>query len=118
MLTCIVFLIVSELNIFRSYFARNWPTLSPSHGFVVLGVAMECLGVNMLANLNKPTMTKKELGMAFWRVIIAAGILVFIFGIFNIIAVSSVRSPSLTLHMLNDHRASFSETASWVSQPA
>lgn len=86
-LTPTVFLIVSELTLFRTYFARHWPVLSASHSFIALGVAMEVLGCNILANLNKPQMRKKELGLAFWRVIIGAGILIIIVGVFNIVAV-------------------------------
>lgn len=84
-----MFLIVSELPIFKNYFARNWPLLSQSHGFVTLGVAMIVLGVNILGNLNKEATSQKSLGMAFWRIVIASGILVFVLGFFNIVAVST-----------------------------
>lgn len=43
----------------------------------------------MLANLNKPALSQKNLGLAFWRIVIGAGVLVLIFGFFNIIAVIS-----------------------------
>lgn len=29
-----MFLILTETSLFRGYFARNWPLLSPSHGFL------------------------------------------------------------------------------------
>lgn len=57
---------------------------------------MEALGCNILANLNKPQMRKKELGLAFWRIIIGAGILVIIVGVFNIIAAWSKQATPLS----------------------
>lgn len=87
-----MFLLVSELSLFRAYFARNWPLLSPSHGFVTLALAMVVLGINMLGNLNKPATTQKSLGLAFWRIVIGSGIVVFILGFVNLIAVSRATS--------------------------
>ncbi|CZT24643.1 uncharacterized protein RCC_10368 [Ramularia collo-cygni] len=81
-----MFLVTSELSLFRAYFARNWPLLSPSHGFVGLGLAMIVLGVNVMGNLNKPSGTQKELGLPFWRIVIGSGIIVFILGWINLIA--------------------------------
>jgi len=81
-----VFLIVSELNIFQSYFARNWPLLSPEHGFVFLGTSMFVLGLNILGNLNKPATSIQNLGLPLWRVVISGGILTSIMGVFNVIA--------------------------------
>lgn len=84
-----MFLIVSELNIFRAYFARNWPLLSPTHGFVTLALAMIVLGINVMGNLNKPSGSQKELGLAFWRIVIGSGIIIFILGWVNLLAVST-----------------------------
>ncbi|RMY49920.1 hypothetical protein D0865_07208 [Hortaea werneckii] len=81
-----VFLLVSELSLFRSYFARNWPLLSQGHGFVALALAMIVLGVNMLANLNKERASQEALGLSFWRVVIASGIIVFVLGFINLVA--------------------------------
>lgn len=81
-------LVTSELSLFRAYFARNWPLLSPSHGFVGLALAMVVLGVNVMGNLNKPSGTQEELGLPFWRIVIGSGIIVFILGWINLIAVS------------------------------
>jgi hypothetical protein len=83
-----VFLLVSEFSLFRAYFARNWPLLSPSHGFVTLALAMIVLGVNMLGNLNKPATSQESLGLAFWRIVIGSGIVIFILGFVNLVAVS------------------------------
>ncbi|TKA63509.1 hypothetical protein B0A49_04536 [Cryomyces minteri] len=90
-----IFLIVSECSLFRSYFARNWPLLSPSHGFVTLGIAMIVLGLNILGNLNKDAVSQKDLGLAFWRIVIGSGIVVFILGFFNILASYVFRDSSL-----------------------
>ncbi|KAF1960356.1 hypothetical protein CC80DRAFT_466145 [Byssothecium circinans] len=81
-----LFLIVSECSLFRGYFARNWPMLSPSHGFVFLGCAMMVLGLNMLGNMNKEATSQESLGMPFWRLLVAAGILAIVIGFFNVIA--------------------------------
>lgn len=83
-----VFFLISEMSLFRTYFARNWPLLSPAHGFVALAVAMIVLGTNILGNLNNTQLNQDALGQAFWQVAIAAGIIVFIMGWVNLFAVS------------------------------
>lgn len=83
-----LFLIVSECSLFRNFFARNWPLLSPAHGFVTLGCAMMVLGLNMLGNMNKEATSQKSLTLPFWRLLVASGILAIVIGFFNIIAVS------------------------------
>ena len=83
-----MFLLASELSLFRGFFCRNWPLLSPAHGFVTLALAMIVLGVNMLGNLNKDATSQKSLGLAFWRIVISSGILIFILGWLNLVAVS------------------------------
>lgn len=96
-----VFLVVSECSLFRGYFARNWPLLSPSHGFVTLGVAMIVLGLNMLGNMNKEATSKESLGLPFWRLLVASGILALIIGTFNIIAVSQMNPALLSPYETN-----------------
>ncbi|KAL1302858.1 hypothetical protein AAFC00_003188 [Neodothiora populina] len=81
-----MFLIASEVSLFRAFFARNWPLLSPAHGFVALGAAMVVLGVNVLGNLNKPAASQEALGLEIWRIVIGSGIIVFILGFFNLAA--------------------------------
>ncbi|TKA49174.1 hypothetical protein B0A54_01250 [Friedmanniomyces endolithicus] len=58
-----MFLLVSELSLFRPYFARSWPLLSPSHGFVTLALAMIVLGINMLGNLNNYVFRDRSKGV-------------------------------------------------------
>jgi hypothetical protein len=84
-----VFLIVSELPIFRGYFSRNWPLFSQDAGFVTLGVTMVILGVSILGNLNKEATSQESLGLAFWRIVISSGIVVLVIGVVNIFAVST-----------------------------
>lgn len=92
-----MFLLASELSIFRGYFARNWPLLSHAHGFVSLACAMIVLGINMLGNLNKDATNQESLGLAFWRIVISSGIIIFILGWVNLIAVSLHPVDSLDL---------------------
>ncbi|KAL1999851.1 hypothetical protein VTN02DRAFT_3894 [Thermoascus thermophilus] len=80
------FLILSELPIFRGYFDGNWPLLGHDSGFVILALAMVILGVSVLSNLNRPAMSKEDLGLAFWRIIISSGILAMVFGVLNLVA--------------------------------
>jgi hypothetical protein len=83
----VVLLIVSELQILRSYFDRNWPLLGQDSGFVTLSVAMVLLGVSILGDLNKPTTSQENLGLAFWRIVVSAGILAIIMGAVNLASV-------------------------------
>ncbi|TKA75688.1 hypothetical protein B0A55_03185 [Friedmanniomyces simplex] len=102
-----MFLLVSELSLFRPYFARNWPLLSPSHGFVALALAMIVLGINMLGNLNKSPTSQKSLGLAFWRIVIGSGIVIFILGFVNLIAsyIFRDRSKGVTARQVRAHGA-------------
>jgi len=104
-----VFLLVSEWQFgpVSRYFARNWPLLSPSHGFVFLALTMQVLGINMLGNLNKPATSQKSLGLAFWRIVIASGIVIFILGWINLIAsyVFRDRKAGITARQVRAHGA-------------
>lgn len=102
-----MFLLASELSLFRGYFARNWPLLSPARGFVTLALAMIVLGINMLGNLNKPATSRKSLGLAFWRIVIASGIIIFIMGWVNLIAsyVFRDRNAGITARQVRAHGA-------------
>ncbi|KAF2642378.1 hypothetical protein P280DRAFT_264089 [Massarina eburnea CBS 473.64] len=102
-----LFLIVSECSLFRGYFARNWPMLSPSHGFVFLGCSMMVLGLNMLGNMNKEATSQESLGMPFWRLLVAAGILAIIIGSFNIVASFIFRDKArhITARRVRSHGA-------------
>ncbi|KAI9829224.1 MAG: hypothetical protein M1826_005819 [Phylliscum demangeonii] len=92
-----LFLIISELDIFPSYFATNWPLFAPSSGLVSLGLGMIIVGVSTLGNLNKQATSQNTLGASFWRIVIAAGILASLLGIFNIIANYLFRDTDLAV---------------------
>ena len=84
----IVFLIISELPVFRGYFDRNWPLLGQDSGFITLAIAMLILGVGVLGDLNTEATSQGSLGMAFWRIVLSAGILAMIMSVVNVISVS------------------------------
>lgn len=86
-LTTIVFLVISECSVFKTWYQTNWPVLSNSHSFNFLGLAMVVLGINILGNLNKEATSQKSLGLPFWRVVIGSGIIVFTMGWVNILSV-------------------------------
>jgi hypothetical protein len=102
-----LFLIVSECSLFRNFYARNWPLLSPAHGFVTLGCAMMVVGLNLLGNMNKEATSQKSLGMPFWRLLVASGILSFVIGLFNIIAsfIFRDKSRNITARMVRSRGA-------------
>ncbi|OQD72477.1 hypothetical protein PENDEC_c021G04964 [Penicillium decumbens] len=81
-----IFLILSELPVFRGYWNRNWPLFGEDAGFIALAGVMMILGVATLGNLNIDAMSQKSLGLAFWRIVISAGILGMIMSVINILA--------------------------------
>lgn len=91
------FLILTETPLFKSYFSRHWPLFSPASGFVMLGVAQILLGNGVLANLNKSNASQQSLGMAFWRLIIGSGIVIFVMGFVNILASYIFRDARMQL---------------------
>ncbi|KAF2490929.1 hypothetical protein BU16DRAFT_434924, partial [Lophium mytilinum] len=102
-----MFLVVSECSLFRSFFARNWPLLSPAHGFVGLGCAMIVLGLNILGNMNKEATSQESLGLPFWRLVLASGILCLVIGFFNVVASYVFRDSSrgITARRVRSHGA-------------
>jgi hypothetical protein len=46
------------------------------------------LGNSILGNLNKEATSQKSLGVPFWRLVIASGIIVFVMGFVNLFTVS------------------------------
>ncbi|KAF7554409.1 hypothetical protein G7046_g6831 [Stylonectria norvegica] len=83
--TISVLLALSELPFARGYFRRTWPVLSEQHGLTWLGLAMTLIGCNILGKLNQPANSSDKLGLPFWRLVLAAGILSITFGVLNII---------------------------------
>lgn len=80
---------------------------------------MIVLGVNMLGNLNKEAVSQDSLGLAFWRIVISSGILVFILGWLNLVSVRQIRVQNLADSADANimFRATFSATAVVASQP-
>ncbi|KPM45744.1 hypothetical protein AK830_g736 [Neonectria ditissima] len=83
--TISILLAVSELPIAKSYFRRTWPVLSDESGLTWLGFAMTLIGCNILGKLNQPANASDEIGLPFWRLVLAAGVLAITFGILNIV---------------------------------
>lgn len=81
-----VFLMISELNLLRNYFERNWPVLSSEHGLSWLGIAMIVMGCQVLANITESAFSIQTLGLPLWRLLLSSGILVITFGFFNIVS--------------------------------
>ncbi|KAJ5281407.1 hypothetical protein N7478_006779 [Penicillium angulare] len=81
-----IFLIISELPILRGYFNRNWPLFGEDSGFFTLAGIMMILGVSTLGNLNAPIMSQDKLGLAFWRIVISAGVLAMVMSLVNLLA--------------------------------
>jgi hypothetical protein len=51
---------------------------------------MMVIGLNMLGNMNKEATSQKSLGLPFWRLLLASGILSIVIGFFNIVAVRTL----------------------------
>jgi hypothetical protein len=62
----------------------------------MLGVAMLLLGNTILGNLNKQATSQKNLGLPFWRIVIASGIVVIVMGVINLFAVCLERPVNET----------------------
>lgn len=96
------FLILTELPLFKGFFSRNWPLFSARSSFIMLGVAMICLGNSILGNLNKEATSQKSLGLPFWRIVIASGIVVLVMGSVNILAVSVTNTIATSRILIYD----------------
>ncbi|KIW98305.1 uncharacterized protein Z519_01889 [Cladophialophora bantiana CBS 173.52] len=107
------FLILTELSLFKSYFSKNWPLFSARSSFVMLGAAMIFLGNSLLGNLNKHATSQESLGLPFWRLVIAAGIIVFVMGFINLFASYIFRDTKahLTARQVRSHGAVASHKA-------
>jgi len=81
-----IFLVISELGLFKPYFTNNWPVLSPSHSLAWLGVAMVVIGCQIMSDMTKPAFSIDGLGLEAHRLVLAAGILAITFGFFNLLA--------------------------------
>ena len=83
--SCIaIFLIVTEVNLLKPFFAKHWPVFSDLHGFTWLGMSMIVMGCHVLGNLNKPATSPATIGVSLHRLVLATGILALTFGVANI----------------------------------
>lgn len=67
----------------------------------MLGVTMILLGNAILGNLNKEATSQESLGLAFWRIVIASGIVVIVMGFVNILSVSRHVHATRTITITN-----------------
>ena len=91
-----IFLIISELGMFKSYFYDNWPLLSDTHGLVWLGLIMVLVGSKLLGNLAEEANSQENLSMPIWRAVLAVGILNITFGFINIVCSFVYKTPMYT----------------------
>ncbi|OBT86345.1 hypothetical protein VE02_03793 [Pseudogymnoascus sp. 03VT05] len=105
--TISIFLIFSELCLFKGWFSRNWPLFSEESGLITLALSMTVLGCNLLGNLNKPATSQEAIGMSFWSVVVAGGILGLVFGVINFIAhyAFRIRKKGITSRQIRAHGA-------------
>ena len=75
---------------------------------------MIILGVSILGNLNKDATSVNSLGLSFWQIVIAAGIVSLILGVMNIIASYLFRSKKdgLTARMVRADGATAAQARS------
>ncbi|ETN41722.1 uncharacterized protein HMPREF1541_03658 [Cyphellophora europaea CBS 101466] len=108
-----LFLIVSELPILKNYYIKNWPLFSPRHGFVMLGFTFLFLGVNIFGELSHREASQKRLTMPFWQLCLAAGILMIVMSVINIIASYIFRDGknNITARQVRAHGAAASKHA-------
>lgn len=102
-----LFLIITELNLFKPYFSRNWPLFSPRHGFVMLGLAQLFLGITVFSDLSRREARPAKLTMPFWRLTLAAGILMVVMAFINILCSYVFRDSraGVTARMVRAHGA-------------
>lgn len=81
-----LFLALSELPFGKKFFLHHWPAFSAQSGLGWLGLALIIIGCNILGKLNNANTESKEIGMPWWQLVLASGILNLTFGCLNVIA--------------------------------
>ncbi|KAI1842722.1 hypothetical protein JX265_005048 [Neoarthrinium moseri] len=84
LITVCFFLGLSELGIWGAFFERNWPAFGPGRGLTWLGFSMIMMGSHTLGKLSDSRNSKENMGVIFWNLCMAAGILALIFGFVNV----------------------------------
>ncbi|ESZ90258.1 hypothetical protein SBOR_9349 [Sclerotinia borealis F-4128] len=100
-----LFLIISELSLFKKYFETYWPLLCPHNGFIFLGLSMLAVGFEILGNLNKNATSVHNLGLPMWRVVISSGCLSAIMGTINVVASFIFSEKGKTARQIRAHGA-------------
>jgi hypothetical protein len=100
-----VFLAVSELPIGKQFYRDHWPAFSDLHGLGWLGLAIIVIACTLLGKLNHPKYGPDEIGLPWWRLVLASGILNITFGVLNIVAtfVFGDRKNSVTARDVRAH---------------
>ncbi|KFH48305.1 hypothetical protein ACRE_007570 [Hapsidospora chrysogenum ATCC 11550] len=83
-----LFLALSELPFAfcQNFFEMHWPAFSRHSGLGWLGLALIMIGCNTLGKLNNSKTDPEDIGMPWWQLVLASGILNLIFGVFNVVA--------------------------------
>lgn len=94
-----LFLALSELPFAfaKGFFSTHWPAFSQHCGLGWLGLALIMIGCNTLGKLNNSATEPDDIGMPWWRLVLASGILNLIFGVLNVLA-------TFALHDYTDDR--------------
>ncbi|RGP76066.1 hypothetical protein FLONG3_5457 [Fusarium longipes] len=95
-----IFLVISELPFCNGYFQKDWPVFSDAHGLTWLGAGLLLIGSNILGKLNSPHNRDNKIGLPFWRLILAAGILTLTSGVLNIICSVIFRDRDINARMI------------------
>ncbi|KAL4732596.1 hypothetical protein ACLX1H_001614 [Fusarium chlamydosporum] len=95
-----IFLVISELPFCKSYFQKHWPVFSDEHGLTWLGAGLLLIGSNILGKLNSPYNRDNKIGLPFWRLVLAAGILSITCGVLNIICSIILRDRDINARMI------------------
>ena len=85
----------------------------------MLGFAMIFLGNSVLGQMNKEATSQKSLGLPFWRIVLAAGIIVLFMGFVNVFASYIFRDTRthLTARQVRSHGAVASHKADVEADP-
>lgn len=65
---------------------------------MMLGFTMIFLGNSVLGNMNKEATSQSSLGLPFWQLVLASGIVAMIMGPVNILAVRDYRNQTTQCH--------------------
>ncbi|ORY64086.1 uncharacterized protein BCR38DRAFT_485223 [Pseudomassariella vexata] len=83
---CVVLVLAeTEFERIHRFLDQTFPVIGPNRGLTWLGLAMIIMGSHTLGQLSDSRNIPQKMGLPFWRLCIAAGILAIVFGFLNII---------------------------------